>query len=105
MTATQVLIIGAGAAGLAAAQRLAAAGVGAIVLEARDRIGGRIHTLHASWPSPVEAGPEFIHGHSPEFNRLMESAGVTTEELPDRHFRVAGGKPQRLDFDRAWGAI
>jgi len=105
MPATTVLIIGAGAAGLAAAQRLLKAGVNVMVLEARDRVGGRIHTLHASWPSPVEAGPEFIHGESKEFQSLMTSSGVTTQELPDRHFRVIGGKPQQMNFEGAWSKI
>src|SRR5438552_1302384 len=105
MKTNSVLIIGAGAAGLAAAQRLTAAGVDVVVLESRDRIGGRIHTLHASWPAPIEAGPEFIHGESPDFKRLLAAAGAATHELPDRHFRFAGGKPQRIDFDHAWGEI
>jgi protoporphyrinogen oxidase len=61
-----VLIIGAGVAGLAAAYELSRAGVNVIVLEARDRIGGRIYTLHdESSPLPIELGAEFIHGRSP----------------------------------------
>jgi monoamine oxidase len=61
-----VLIIGAGVAGLAAAYELSRAGVNVIVLEARDRIGGRIYTLHdENSPLPIELGAEFIHGRSP----------------------------------------
>lgn len=59
----RVLIVGAGAAGIAAAQRLVAAGVSVEILEARDRIGGRVHTT-ATWPDlPVDIGASWIHGH------------------------------------------
>ena len=62
-----VLIIGAGVAGLAAAQSLAGAGFKVTILEARDRIGGRIHTLHERHsPVPVELGAEFVHGKARE---------------------------------------
>ncbi len=56
------IIIGAGAAGLAAARGLLAVGRRVVVLEARDRIGGRIWTDHTFGPVPVERGAEFIHG-------------------------------------------
>jgi len=50
-------------AGLAAARELELRGHRALVLEARDRIGGRVHTLRPrGWPMPVEAGAEFVHG-------------------------------------------
>ncbi len=105
MKSTPVLIIGAGAAGLSAAQQLSKAGVDVMILEARDRIGGRIHTLHDSWPIPIEAGPEFIHGASEELQRLLASIGATTQELPERHFRVVSGKPQQINFEAAWSEI
>jgi monoamine oxidase len=58
-----VLIIGAGAAGLIAALELALAGKSCAIVEARDRAGGRIHTINdARFKLPVEAGAEFIHG-------------------------------------------
>ncbi len=56
------LVIGAGTAGLAAARELSNAGVNVLVLEARDRVGGRVHTDTAFAPHPVEFGAEFIHG-------------------------------------------
>src|SRR5919108_3118608 len=58
----EVLVIGAGAAGLAAAQALVDAGRRVVVLEARDRVGGRIWTDRGFGPVPVERGAEFIHG-------------------------------------------
>jgi monoamine oxidase len=59
------IVIGAGAAGLAAASELAANGRKVCVLEARDRLGGRIYTLREpNVPVPLELGAEFIHGES-----------------------------------------
>src|SRR5438270_10304048 len=66
-----VLVIGAGVAGLAAARALHLAGHSVLVLEARDRIGGRVHTVRiAGWPVPLEAGAEFIHGKPPALTKL-----------------------------------
>src|SRR5689334_8038216 len=60
---TDVIIVGSGAAGLMAARELAAAGTKVIVVEARDRIGGRIHTITGlGFKYPVETGAEFVHG-------------------------------------------
>ena len=60
--ATEVLIIGAGVAGLAAARDLRSAGLTVRVVEARSRIGGRIFTLHDVTDTlPIELGAEFIH--------------------------------------------
>ncbi len=56
------IVIGAGAAGLAAAQRLQAAGQRVLVLEARDRMGGRVQTDYEFASHPVELGAEFVHG-------------------------------------------
>ena len=56
----RVVIVGAGIAGLAAASRLTAAGIDCIVLEARDRIGGRLHTIDLAG-TPVDLGGSWIH--------------------------------------------
>src|SRR5437868_8490782 len=57
------IVIGAGVAGLAAARELTKRGFEVVVLEARDRIGGRVHTVRLpGWPLPLEAGAEFVHG-------------------------------------------
>lgn len=56
------LVIGAGTAGLVAAREIAQAGKAVRVLEARDRIGGRVWTDRALADHPVEFGAEFIHG-------------------------------------------
>ncbi|MGQ0544981.1 MAG: flavin monoamine oxidase family protein [Betaproteobacteria bacterium] len=62
-TQAEVIVIGAGAAGLAAAAALARAGRDVLVLEARGRVGGRGLTLcHPALDAPLELGAEFIHG-------------------------------------------
>jgi monoamine oxidase len=57
----RIAVIGAGMAGLAAARQLADDGFTVMVIEARDRLGGRIQTVTTdAWPIPVELGPSFI---------------------------------------------
>ncbi len=74
-----VLVIGAGMAGLTAARTLAEAGQRVLVLEAQDRIGGRILTRHLHGET-VELGAEFLHGRPPELWALIDEAGLTTCE-------------------------
>lgn len=58
----QIVVIGAGLAGLAAASELQQRGHEVVVLEARDRIGGRIWTS-SRWPGmPLDLGATWIHG-------------------------------------------
>src|SRR6185369_11274235 len=58
-----IIIIGAGASGLMEARELSRAGKKVLILEARDRTGGRIFTYSGNgFTVPVEAGAEFIHG-------------------------------------------
>ena len=72
------IIIGAGAAGLMAANILTAAGKKVQVLEAANRTGGRIHTIQpAGFTVPVETGAEFVHGHLPITFELMEESGIS----------------------------
>jgi monoamine oxidase len=66
------IVIGAGLAGLAAARALSSAGREVLVLEARDRIGGRTCTIHPrGWPVHVDPGAEFVHGRPPALLRLV----------------------------------
>jgi monoamine oxidase len=74
---TDIVVIGAGAAGLAAAAELAAAGRSVLVLEARDRVGGRCFTRRmAGLGIPVELGAEFIHGEARSTHELLRAAGI-----------------------------
>jgi monoamine oxidase len=70
-----VIVIGAGAAGLAAMDALRDAGVRAVALEARDRVGGRAHTAYDLAPHPVELGAEFIHGENVRTWELLRRFG------------------------------
>lgn len=71
------IVIGAGAAGLAAARELAGRSLRVILLEARDRIGGRVWSVPlARGESPAELGAEFIHGAAPATIALMREAGL-----------------------------
>ena len=76
-----VLVIGAGASGLAAARALADAGRSVIVLEARTRIGGRVWTDRSFAAIPVERGAEFIHGEQADTWALVRRAGLRTESF------------------------
>jgi len=77
-----VLVIGAGAAGLAAAGVLTRAGCSVLILEARSRIGGRVWTRRMPGvEAPIELGAEFIHGAA--------CARSTRSRLPARPCRTA----------------
>ena len=102
MSAGSILIIGAGAAGLAAARDLSRAGWTVTVLEARDRIGGRIFTLsETDSPAPIELGAEFIHGRSPALWEIARAAHLKIHEVSEHHWYFDNGKLSRSrDFWR-----
>jgi monoamine oxidase len=79
--ANSVVVIGAGISGLAAACKLAGSGLSVTVLEARNRIGGRIFTQPDSTSvSAIELGAEFIHGVPTEvLHPLQQSVSDITE--------------------------
>lgn len=80
-TGKRVIVIGAGLAGLSAARDLQAAGADVVVVEARDRIGGRIWTSH-HWPDlPMDLGASWIHGvEGNPLTELADAAGVERVE-------------------------
>lgn len=110
-----VIVIGAGVSGLAAAHDLVDRGKKVVVVEARDRIGGRMWTDRSAASIPVERGAELVHGPDASTWPLIRGEGVATHEMkiavtrrspsapwrrippePAGDFRVIGGYHQIL---------
>jgi monoamine oxidase len=89
-SSTDVLVIGGGMAGLAAARHLTAAGQRVTLLEARARLGGRICT-HRTDEFPVELGAEFVHGRPEEIFGLAAEAGIAIVPVEGHYRRKAHG--------------
>jgi monoamine oxidase len=78
-----VAIVGAGASGLAAAQRLAGSGLRCIVLEARGRIGGRGHTITPDGALHLDLGCGWLHSADRNpFTAIAQGQGLTIDKTP-----------------------
>ena len=99
-----VIIIGAGAAGLAAARIISKTGKTVTLLEARNRAGGRIYTLPKdNFSFPVESGAEFIHGNLPYTTTLLKEAEVSFYETTGHTWNVTNGEVSEGDlFPEEW---
>ena len=96
---SDVVIIGAGAAGLSAALELARAGVRVEIIEARDRVGGRMFTLyHPALNHSVELGAEFIHGLAPEIWLPLQQHNLKVAEVDGDLWCSIDGKLERCNF-------
>ncbi len=95
------IVIGAGAAGLAAARRLAGQSLRVILLEARDRIGGRVWSRPVPrTATPVELGAEFIHGRGELTMRLLRDAGTAAIDTGGERWACSeDGDLRRADGD------
>ncbi|NML63658.1 FAD-dependent oxidoreductase [Hymenobacter sp. RP-2-7] len=92
---TEVLVLGAGAAGLLAARELARAGRQVCIVEARDRVGGRVHTLTPpGFSRAIEAGAEFMHGAVPLTRVLLGEAGLEWQAADGQTYLVQDGQLQ-----------
>jgi len=107
MNKSDILIIGAGAAGLMAARLLAKAGKTVTVLEARDRCGGRIHTLHNElFFKDAELGAEFIHGELPVTLNLLNEAGIAFYPADAEMWQYKNGRfYTEGGFIEEWGLL
>jgi monoamine oxidase len=81
-----LIVVGAGAAGLATARRAQELGLSVVVLEAKDRIGGRAHTDRATFGVPWDRGAHWLHDASRNrLARFAEAAGMDLERaVPPR---------------------
>jgi monoamine oxidase len=94
-----VLVIGAGAAGLAAADELTRAGRSVLLVEARDRVGGRCLTRRLPGvPVPVELGAEFIHGRPEATLSLLRKAGIPAIDSTRTQLISIDGKLQPVNI-------
>jgi len=88
---TDILIIGAGICGLYAARELSARGKTVMLLEAREKTGGRIRSITGDFSRPVDAGPEFIHGDLPLTKALIREAKGKFYEQEGKFYRSKKG--------------
>jgi len=102
-----VLVIGGGVAGLAAARRLAQADVRVTILEARDRLGGRIHTMRGRrLPIAVELGAEFVHGKPDEIWDIVRNANLMMGSLEGEHWCYENHVLKKCnDFGARWEEV
>jgi monoamine oxidase len=104
-TSDDIIIIGAGASGLIAARELSAQ-YRVTVLEARDIIGGRIHTVYRNGVKEAETGAEFVHGELPITSGLLKEAGLSYYTIYGKMFHVKDGKwDAQYEMIADWDAL
>lgn len=96
-----VVVVGGGIAGLAAARDLAGSRRKVLLLESRNRLGGRIFTRRpAGWPGPVELGAQFVHVGNEDLWRLLRAAQTRVLKVSPTHWRSSRGVVSRIsDLD------
>ena len=102
------IVIGAGAAGLAAALDLARGSLRVVLLEARERIGGRVCSNVVTGTSEsADLGAEFVHGPAKETMALLREAGITTAPTGDEGWFYQEGelRQEERDFTEAGGVF
>jgi monoamine oxidase len=102
-----VIIVGAGAAGLMAAWEIIQTGRTVAVVEARDRVGGRVHTITDNkFSMPVEMGAEFVHGNLPLTEMLLKKAGVEYYKIGGSFWQNEDGElNEQNDFIEDYSAL
>src|SRR5215469_7603145 len=97
MNKGSALVIGGGIAGLASALELARNGISTTVIEAKDRFGGRIHTIQDG-VVPIELGAEFVHGRNEALLKAIQQAKLSTQDVCDKNQFFENGKLQKAKF-------
>jgi monoamine oxidase len=98
-----VLVIGAGAAGSISALEIASRGYSVAIIEAKERIGGRIFTIHGE-SEIIEMGAEFVHGNLPLTQQLLKEAGAKLSSIEGSILQYKNGQLEEMkdfinDFD------
>jgi monoamine oxidase len=99
-----VIIVGGGIAGLSAANDLLRNDCTVTVLEAKDRFGGRIHTLREG-TLPIELGAEFVHGKSKPLLKAIRAARLSTHIVADGHQFFEKGKLRPVNIWKKVGEV
>ncbi len=89
-----VLVLGAGVAGLTAARALSGAGLQVTILEARDRIGGRLSTVREDGRAVAELGAEFVHGRPPDLLEITREARLRLEPVEGETWCVEAARAE-----------
>ena len=106
MNYPEILIVGGGAAGLMAARELSKAGYAVTVLEARNRCGGRIHTLNGElFFKSAERGAEFIQGDLPVTLNLLKEAGIAIKPADGELWQHRNGKFKKGGEFNSWDVV
>lgn len=108
-SSVDVAVIGAGAAGLAAARRLAGTGLSVVVLEARDRIGGRAHTIVREGHA-LDMGCGWLHSADENpLAKLAEAGGFTVDRTrppwESQAFNHEMSPAEQAEFGAAFAAF
>ena len=107
MRGTSVLIAGAGLAGLTAARELTKKGAAVTVIDARERVGGRVFTVREPFVhgQHAEAGGDLIDESQTEICKLIADVGLRTARILPGGFtsvRQVGARPARIAGTRGW---